>query len=86
MTIETLKTKLAALDQKAGDCSMGSFFPMPDFTPKKQEALALKLGGEAMAIVAEAEAAGETGIAKMALDIAQNMKSVVERAREEQSA
>lgn len=81
MNIETMKSKLTALQEEASDASAASFFPHPDFTPKKRVARAMELGGRAMEIVAAADEAGASKIAQQALDIAKNMKGVVERAK-----
>jgi hypothetical protein len=81
MNIETMKTKLAVLKDEASDVSIASFFPHPDFTPKRREAKAMKLGSRAIEIATAADKAGETTILRQALDIAKNMKGVVERAR-----
>jgi hypothetical protein len=81
MNIETMKSKLAALEEEASDASAASFFPHPDFTPKKRVARAMELGGQAMEIVAAADDAGETEIAKQALGVAKNMKELAERAK-----
>lgn len=81
MNIENMKSKLAALQEEASDASAASFFPHPDFTPKKRVARAMELGGQAMEIVAAADEAGESKIAKQALGIAKNMKELAERAK-----
>lgn len=69
-----LAKAVAALADKAGDIGMGILFPMPHFTPARQKKAVLEAGREAYALMQEAEAVGDTKVAKKAREIALHMK------------
>jgi hypothetical protein len=53
---------------------MGILFPMPLFTPARQKKAVLETGREAYALMQQAEAAGDTKVARKAREIALHMK------------
>lgn len=73
-TTTDLAKAVAALGDRAGDIGMGILFPMPHFTPARQKKAVLETGREAYALMQQAEAVGDTKVAKNAREIAVHMK------------